>query len=115
VLLIGRFEVTVPPISRHRRVRIGRADFLVFAALPILPFELGWICGRDIGDVAHCQGFPTHIRPDERSIDMNNLTGPDSGLDACTHRSLKEPAEALGAPTLPDPREAGVIRELIVL
>jgi hypothetical protein len=52
---------------------------------------------------------PAHVGADERSIDVDDLGGDDLRLETGLDRPLEDVAEPIGAPSLPDPCQAGVV------
>ena len=60
-------------------------------------------------DVPFDETVPTHVGADERSIDVDDLGGGDLRLETGLDRPLEDLTEALGAPSLPDSRQAGVV------
>ncbi len=54
---------------------------------------------------------PGHVCADQRSVDVDNLALGDAGPDAGRHRAPEDVAEPLGAPSLTDSRQRGMIRQ----
>jgi hypothetical protein len=64
--------------------------------------------------MAYRQGFPAHICPDQRCVDMNDLAGCDLGCDARRHRAFENGAKALGAPALANARQRRMVGKHLV-
>ncbi len=66
MLLVGRLQAPITPVGRHGRVRVGDADFLVFACLACFFVPLSGFVG--VGDriyMADRKTFPTDVGPNE--------------------------------------------------
>src|SRR5262245_37295686 len=95
VLLITRLKMSVARVCGHRRVRIGHADFLGLAALPILLFALDVVLVEHLDHVTLDKALPTDIGSDEGSVNVDDLAGCDLGLQTRLNRALKDCAEAI--------------------
>ena len=85
--------MSVARVCRHRRVRIGQANFLVLAALPILLFDLDVILVEHLDHVTLDKALPADVGSDERSVNVHDLTGRDLGLQTRLNRALEDLAE----------------------
>ncbi len=66
MLLVGWLQSPITPVGRHGRVRVGDADFLVFACFAAFSFAFSSLVG--VGDriyVADRKTFPTDVGPNE--------------------------------------------------
>src|SRR5262245_66406809 len=86
VLLVTRLKMSVARVCGHRRVRIGHADFLGLAALPILLFALDVILVEHLDHVTLDKALPTHIGSDEGSVMLAKRAGRDPGLQPSIKR-----------------------------
>ena len=112
VLLVTRLKMSVARVCGHRRVRIGHADFLGLAALPILLFALDVILVEHLDHVTLDKALPTDVGSDEGSVNVDDLAGRDLGLQTRLNRALEDLAEAVRAPPLANPRQARMIGSL---
>ncbi len=66
MLLVGWLQSPITPVGRHRRVRVGDADFLLFACFAAFSFALsGFVGVSDRIYMADRQTFPTDVGPDK--------------------------------------------------
>lgn len=66
MLLVGRLQSPITPVGCHGRIRVGDADFLVFACFAAFSFALSGFIG--VGDriyMADRKTFPADVGPDE--------------------------------------------------
>jgi hypothetical protein len=89
--------------------RVGHADFLVLAALPILLFDLDVILVEHLDHVTLDKAFPADVGSDEGSVNVHDLTGRDLGLQTRFNRALEDLAEPIRAPPLANPRQTRMI------
>lgn len=61
--------------------------------------------------VTNRQAVPTHVRPDQRNIDTDDIALGDLGIDVGMHRALKYPAKPVFASSLTDACQGRVIRK----
>jgi hypothetical protein len=86
------------------RIGVGRADFLVLAALPTFSLDLYFRLGLDLVLSQHIlhvpidEAPPAHIGADQRGIDVHHFGCGDVRLQAGVDRALEDFAEPLFAP-----------------
>jgi hypothetical protein len=116
VLLVGRFKPSVPPVGCHRGIRVGDTDLLVLAALAAVPLlrPALFVGLRDSINVPDRQTLPTHIRSDERRIDVHDLALGDLCRHACPNRAFEDAPEAISPPALSDARQRRMIGQRLV-
>lgn len=111
VLLAGRAQRR-PGRRRHGRVRVGAAK------LPELPagarIPLGVVGRLDRIEMARDQRVHADIRPDQTGVDVDGLGRNRSRRLALPYDTREDPAKDVLAPTLPDARQGGVIRQRLV-
>src|ERR1700712_2831396 len=105
MLFVGGLEATVATVGRHGRLGISRADLLELARLAATTFSLLNVGLHDCVDMPNGQRIPADMRPDQRCIEMDDLTGFDLSCNTGLHRPLEDPSEALSAPPLANARQ----------
>lgn len=114
MLFIGRLQAAIATVRRHGRIGTGRANLLRFACLPSVVvnlLEVGRLHRRNVSDN---QRIPTHMRADQRCINVDNLAGRDLRRNAGFDRALEYPAKPFCAPALTYPRQARMIRQTLM-
>ena len=120
----------VPGVRRHGRVRICQANLLIAAGLLAIPLDppLGFLSRTVSPDRIrtvvilrqHClhvplaQALPSHVRTDQRGVNVHNFTLSNPSCDACAYCANKNCPEQLCSPALADAGQRRMIWQRLV-
>ena len=106
MLLVSRLKPTIAAAGGHAGVGIRNEILLELPGLSAGPSSLNLVIvgiSELLPDMTNSQTVPTHVRANERVVDVDDLALRDLCCNARLNRSLEDLLEAIAAPTLPDP------------